>query len=289
MPPRRAKAKKAAAAPKRRAVDDASTLAPPAKKARQDASNDAPAKSVAQAVAAEAIELSSDEEQPAALAATLDVSNDSGSDETSDGGSKGGARNDASSEGGDDEDGNPPLPRKVRERLECIEMHTSYLTSTYLKMVTRELDGYMGGGGRNADVAASIVQHCAFQAHQCGSSLLHEKKLVQRVHRMCYGACGESDAENDEDSDDAYDEDYEIPKKISDRLVLCLHMLERFDVKALRKVIKKLPEYKGRRKGEQDDVLDDVMSHLDDMAAKKADIVAEAAMITKIKDKLEKA
>ena len=74
-----------------------------------------------------------------------------------------------------------------------------------------------------------------------------------------------------------------------DRLVHCLHMLERFDVKALRKVIKKLPEYKGRRKGEQDDVLDDVMSHLDDMAAKKADIVAEAAMITKIKDKLEKA
>jgi hypothetical protein len=66
-------------------------------------------------------------------------------------------------------------------------------------------------------------------------------------------------------------------------------MLEGFDLKALRKVIKKLPKYKGRRKGELDDVLDDVMGHLDDMAARKSDVVAEAAMIKTIQDKVANA
>lgn len=62
-------------------------------------------------------------------------------------------------------------------------------------------------------------------------------------------------------------------------------MLERFDLKALRKVIKNLPKYKGRRKGELNDVIEDVMAHIDDMAARKADIAAEVAMITKIQNK----
>jgi hypothetical protein len=66
-------------------------------------------------------------------------------------------------------------------------------------------------------------------------------------------------------------------------------MLEGFDLKALRKVIKKLPKYKGRRKGELDDVLDDVMGHLDDMAARKSDVVAEASMIKTIQDKVANA
>jgi hypothetical protein len=62
-------------------------------------------------------------------------------------------------------------------------------------------------------------------------------------------------------------------------------MLERFDLKALRKVIKNLPKYKGRRKGELDEVNEDVMAHIDDMAARKADIAAEVTMITKIQNK----
>ncbi|KAJ7494425.1 hypothetical protein B0H11DRAFT_2392932 [Mycena galericulata] len=280
MPPRRAKAKAAApavvaskAAKKKRPAEDASDSesqkdAPPPKKARQNASK------AAGVVPAEVIELSSDEEsdagkprspKKAASAPTaVDVSDDSSGDD-----SEGeDAHNDASEEeAGEDEDGNPRLPRKVRERLEYIETHTDGLTSTYLKFITRELPNYMGKGGSNAHVACDIANHCAFQAQLGRSDLAYERRLVKRVHGMCYGSCGESD-----NSDDEYDDDYEIPKEILTRLMYCLGMLEGFDVDALRKVIKKLPKYKGRRKGEQDDVLEDVMAHLDDMAAKKADI-----------------
>ncbi|KAJ6500708.1 hypothetical protein C8R45DRAFT_925230 [Mycena sanguinolenta] len=296
MPPRRGKAKASTAAappaPKRRA-DDASGSqndAPPAKKARQSAPRAPPSKK-----AVEVIELSSDSEEDSAIpskhtvastAADASDSDDSNGDLSDDNDA-----NEGESEEGEDEDGNPRLPRKVRERLEYIKTHTDGLTSTYLKFITRELGNYMGKGGCNSDVAADIAHHCAIQAHLGRSDLGYEKRLVKRVHRMCYPGCGESD-----DSDDEYDDDYEIPKEIcvwigTQYLVsmahfYCCNILEGFELPALRKVIKKLPKYRGRRKGELDDVIEDVMAHLDDLAAKKADIVAQAATIEKIKNKV---
>ncbi|KAJ7765804.1 hypothetical protein B0H16DRAFT_402804 [Mycena metata] len=278
MPPRRAKGKASATTvplgQKRRAEDasDAPKNAPPAKKARQNAPKAAPAKVVP---AAEVIELSSDEEGSATekkpVSAAVDDDSDNESQEMSDEDEP----EDAAEEDGEDEDGNPRLPQKVRERLDYIVTHTDGPTSTYLKFITKELPNYMGRGGSNADVAANIANHCAFQAQLGRSDLAVERRLVKRVHGMCYGGCGESED----------DDDYEVPQEILDRLVYCLHMLEGFDLKALRTVIKSLPRYKGRRKGELDDVLEDVMAHLDVMAAKKADAVAETAMIEKIKEK----
>ncbi|KAJ6546822.1 hypothetical protein B0H19DRAFT_1162639 [Mycena capillaripes] len=285
MPPRRAKANVSApavpSAQKRRAEDTSASQkdAPPAKKARQSAPKAAPKKVV------EVIEVSSDSEAgseddkavsskkiPASTA--VDASN-------SDSESNGESNEDSANED-EEEDGSPRLPQKVRERLDYIATHTDGLTSTYLKFITRELDGYMGKGGCNSDVAADIANHCAFQAQLGRSDLGYEKRLVKRVYRMCYGGCGESD----DDSDDEYDDDYEIPKEIQGRLVHCLEMLEGFDLKALRKVIKNLSKYTGPHKGELENVLDAVMEHLDDMAARKSDVVAEAAMIEKIRDKV---
>ncbi|KAJ7885373.1 hypothetical protein B0H13DRAFT_1889591 [Mycena leptocephala] len=294
MPPRRAKAKPstaaAPAAQKRRADDasDSQKNAPPAKKARQSAPKASPKK------AAEVIELSSDSDAVSdhdkavsskkGLSTAVDVSDSDSDNDSGDSDEDDANASEGRSEEGEEDDDNPRLPRKVRERLDYIATHTDGLTSTYLKFITRELTNYMGKGGCNSDIAVDIANHCAFQAQLGRSDLGYEKRLVKRVYRMCYGCCGESD-----DSDDEYDDDYEIPKEIKNRLVYCLTMLEGFDLKALRKVIKKLPKYKGRRKGELDDVLDDVMGHLDDMAARKSDVVAEAAMIKTIQDKVANA
>ncbi|KAF7359131.1 hypothetical protein MSAN_01254700 [Mycena sanguinolenta] len=284
MPPRRGKAKASTAAgppaPKRRANDASGSQkeAPPAKKARQSA----PITSLSKKVI-EVIELSSGSEEdspiPSKQAAASTAADASDADDDSNGDLS--DENEDESEEGEDENGNPRLPRKVRERLEYIETRTDGLTSTYLKFITRELRNYMGKGGCNSDVAADIANHCAIQAHLGRSDLGYEKRLVKRVHRMCYPGCGESD-----DSDDEYDDDYEIPKEICNRLSYCCSILESFELPALRKVIKKLPKYKGRRNGELDDVIEDVMAHLDDLAAKKADIMAEAAMIEKINNKV---
>ncbi|KAJ7118951.1 hypothetical protein C8R44DRAFT_878479 [Mycena epipterygia] len=294
MPSRQAKARVAAAPTgQKRPADseDASEPqrnAPPAKKARQSASKAAPTKKTVPT--AEVIEISSDEEgsesageaiPPQKKASTKEDASDDDSEDVSDEDSgEDDANNEGSDEDGEDGD-NPRLPRKVRERLEYIETHTDGLTSTYLKFITKGLDNYMGKGGRNSDIAVDIANHCAFQAQLGRSDLGREKRLVKGVYRMCYGACGESE----DDSDDEFDDDYKIPKEVTNRLVYCLRMLEGFDLKALYKVIKSLPKYKGRRKGELDDVLEDAMEHLDVMTAKKADVVAEVVMIEKIKDK----
>ncbi|KAJ7184499.1 hypothetical protein C8R46DRAFT_1064243, partial [Mycena filopes] len=287
MPPRRAKAKATTAAvpvgQKRRADDasDAPKNAPPAKKARQTAPKAAPAKKAAPAV--EIIELSSDEEEESVSSKKKkagDVSDDDSEDVSDEDDQKEGA----SEEEGEDEDGNPRLSRKVQQRLDYISTHTDGLTSTYLKFITKELPNYMGKGGRNADIAADIANQCGFQAQLGRSDLAFERRLVKRVHGMCYGGCGES--EEEEFSDDDFDDDYEIPKEITNRLMYCCGMLESFDLKTMRKVIKNLPKYTGRRKGELDDVIEDVMKHLDRMAGRKADMVAETAMIEEIKAKV---
>ncbi|KAJ7144945.1 hypothetical protein C8R43DRAFT_1013576 [Mycena crocata] len=193
MPPRRGKAKAAPATAvepivKKRPAEDASQSAPAAKKARQSASKASTSEEVAPA--AEVIEISSDEEdlddgkvasaspREAVVAAALDVLDDLEEEFNEDSDQDG------------SEDGMKALPQKVRDRLEYIASHTDGLTSTYPKMITRELPGYMGRGGTNADVAANIANHCGFQA-QMGEDLEYEKRLVKGVHRMCWGGCGE--------------------------------------------------------------------------------------------------
>jgi hypothetical protein len=69
--------------------------------------------------------------------------------------------------------------------------------------------------GKGGDLACDIVNHCAFQAQLGRSDLGYEKRLVKRIHIMCWGGCGEED-----DSDDEYDDDYEIPKEITVRMLL---------------------------------------------------------------------
>ncbi|KAJ7684435.1 hypothetical protein DFH06DRAFT_6949 [Mycena polygramma] len=272
MPPRRAKASASTAAvpsaQKRRAEpEDASADAPPAKKARQSAPKVAPKKAV------EVIDVSSDSEAGSDDGEASAVSSQKNTDGDSD--------DEGSNEDeGEEEDG---MSQKVRERLDYIATHTDGLTSTYLKFITKELPNYMGKGGTNSDVAANIANHCAFQAQLGRSDLSDEKRLVKSVHRMCWGGCGESDDES-EDSDDECDDSYVIPKEISDRVERCISILEGFDIKALRKVIKNLPKYKGRRNGEVEDLLEEVMDHLDGLAARKSDLVAEVAMIKKIQD-----
>ncbi|KAJ6620396.1 hypothetical protein B0H10DRAFT_2183880 [Mycena sp. CBHHK59/15] len=60
---------------------------------------------------------------------------------------------------------------------------------------------------------------------------------------------------------------------IQNRLSYCLKMLDSFDVKTLRRVMKAIPKYSGRRKGELEDVVDAILAHMEDLAAKKADLV----------------
>jgi hypothetical protein len=166
-------------------------------------------------------------------------------------------------------------------------------------MITQQLPGrYMGKGGSNSDVAVDIANHCSMQAQRGVSDLGFEKRLVKRVHRMCWGACGESD-----DSDDEYDDDYEVPKVVlvrmrllllrmrandaykftQSRLSYCLGMLDAFSLESLRKVMKALLKYKGRRKGEHEKIVDAILAHMEDSAAKKSDLVAEVAMVERIK------
>ncbi|KAJ7272841.1 hypothetical protein C8J57DRAFT_1715190 [Mycena rebaudengoi] len=279
MAPRRAKAKAAAASSttKKRAAEESPETrlddAPPAKKARQDASEHAPAKGPP--VSDDVIELSdSDDDEGEAVPlkktiAPIDISDDE-ENESDDG--------DSDEEQVEDRDG-LKLPRKVHERLEFIHTHTDGLTSTYLRMITQQLPGrYMGKGGSNSDVAVDIANHCSMQAQRGVSDLGFEKRLVKRVHRMCWGACGESD-----DSDDEYDDDYEVPKVVLSRLSYCLGMLDVFSLESLRKVMKALPKYKGWRKGEHEKIVDAILAHMEDSAAKKSDLVAEVEMVERIK------
>ncbi|KAJ7144939.1 hypothetical protein C8R43DRAFT_1013555 [Mycena crocata] len=174
-----------------------------------------------------------------------------------------------------------------QQRLEYIATHTDGLTGTYLKMIISELPGrFLGKGGCNADLAVDIANHCGYEAQAGRSDLLLEKLLIKRVYGMCYGACRDSESEGEADSDDEYGDEYGepyiIPQEVKNRLMYCCDMLEAFDLKALRQTMKKLPKYNGRRKGELYDVFSDVTDHLDDLAARKADVVAETAMIEKI-------
>ncbi|TFY71851.1 hypothetical protein EVG20_g1156 [Dentipellis fragilis] len=83
------------------------------------------------------------------------------------------------------------LTTAYQARRDELSAMVGGLTKSYLKDVMKGLPAYGGSGGTNAMMQDSIVEYLEEEARS-GSNLNVEARVIEEVHRECYGpGCGE--------------------------------------------------------------------------------------------------
>ncbi|KAF9031863.1 hypothetical protein BDZ89DRAFT_609591 [Hymenopellis radicata] len=182
------------------------------------------------------------------------------------------------------------LPPAVQKRLDWIKENIFGLDNYTYRAIFTQFDYYMGSRNGRDQVPVDIYNHCAMRAHNHGADLGYEKHIIKKATGGGSGCAYEDSEGDDSDDEDERDYDYERPEDVAKRAEHCMNILDSLSVKYLKRAIKALPKYQGKRKGSTDTLADAILDHLDALSVSKAhcDLIEEQEMLEELQEKMAK-